>query len=417
MIKRFVLSGGIQALGIGLSALTTIFISRVLGAEDYGIIGYLTSLTVLFALPSFAGLPQFLVREISKNMGAKRFKKARSLISWSFWYVVGLSSLGIIGYVIYLNYTASDKFNKDIILFSTSLILLRPLLYRTVAILNGVKLNYLSQSIETVLFPLLVMSFCFVHLQYFEEIKALNVVQYQVISLTIIVITSNFYINNYFRVAKFPIKNNKTDWLKGMLPFIAIGIVSGVNSELATVIVGLTQESADVAYLKIATQVGMLAIVSLKIINIITAPTLANLFNDENNFQAQNVLKKSVRLVSLTTFPVIVFIFFYSHEFVEFMFGEEYVNASVLIKILCIGYLFDVLSGQVGTVLIMSGLESYSMYGVLFSMVLNLILLVVLTPIYGVFGSAIALMVTMICWNILANVIIYKKLKIKCWVH
>ncbi|HMG66755.1 MAG TPA: polysaccharide biosynthesis C-terminal domain-containing protein, partial [Chitinophagaceae bacterium] len=90
----------------------------------------------------------------------------------------------------------------------------------------------------------------------------------------------------------------------------------------------------------------------------------------------------------------------------------DLLNGNRALAILCIGQLINVLCGSVGTVLIMTGHQKFSVYALVVSTVVNIILNILLTPRYGVVGTAIATAGSLMMWNLLMYWFVRKKVKI-----
>jgi len=73
----------LRAANTGLTFLTTIILSRTLGANDYGVYAYAYAITTLLTLPAQAGLPNLIVRETARGITQKRFDLVQGVWQWS----------------------------------------------------------------------------------------------------------------------------------------------------------------------------------------------------------------------------------------------------------------------------------------------------------------------------------------------
>ena len=81
-------------------------------------------------------------------------------------------------------------------------------------------------------------------------------------------------------------------------------------------------------------------------------------------------------------------------------------------KILLVCQVINVITGSVINLMTMTKYQKETLYVFSMSLVFNLVLNLVLIPIYGMEGAAWATGITTIVWNITALLLIRKKLKV-----
>ena len=65
----------------------------------------------------------------------------------------------------------------------------------------------------------------------------------------------------------------------------------------------------------------------------------------------------------------------------------------------------------------MTGRQQLFQFILILAVVINLILNILLIPIYGMLGAGISFVFSMIFWNVLAAIIVYKKDKVKLFLN
>ena len=93
-------------------------------------------------------------------------------------------------------------------------------------------------------------------------------------------------------------------------------------------------------------------------------------------------------------------------------FGEQFVSGVLCLNILIAGQLINVLCGSVGYILNMTEYQNVFKWIIIFSVVINIVLNIALIPLHGIFGAAVASMISLILWNILSCIYVYKKFNI-----
>jgi O-antigen/teichoic acid export membrane protein len=169
---------------------------------------------------------------------------------------------------------------------------------------------------------------------------------------------------------------------------------------------------AVVAVYSVAVKLTLLLSVALASVNVVLAPKIAEDYNrGDHNALEQNV-KKSTRLIFLFTAPAIV-ILAVGAEWILSWFGPAYVAAKTPLLILLVGQAVNTLSGSVGVYLNMTSKQKIFQWIMAIAFLLNVALNAYLIPIYGMNGAAWATAGSMMAWNIIAVICVYKSDRIK----
>jgi O-antigen/teichoic acid export membrane protein len=116
------------------------------------------------------------------------------------------------------------------------------------------------------------------------------------------------------------------------------------------------------------------------------------------------------------TLAVVVIVCLFAEDILYF-FGENYVQGKQALLILMLGQLLASFFGVSAIYLNMTGRQSVFQVVLIFAVLLNLILNIVLVPMYSMTGAAIAFVASLLFWNIVTAIIIYKKDKVLVLFH
>ena len=185
--------------------------------------------------------------------------------------------------------------------------------------------------------------------------------------------------------------------------------------------------SIDVFFLKRYTNFETLAYygTSIKIIFLIStlinvmgsylSVRIADLFvTDQVALQA--VLKKGVRVIVGLALGLSVILFVFAAEILG-VFGAAYQEAVPALRILIAGHFMSTLFGVTQVYLNMTKKQVVLQYILIIAVVINAILNAILIPKYGMLGAAVASAFSVIFWNGCAVVWVYKKDRIKLFLH
>ena len=127
--------------------------------------------------------------------------------------------------------------------------------------------------------------------------------------------------------------------------------------------------------------------------------------------EIEAVLKKSLKLLAVASLVVFIVIILFGDNLLR-IFGDQYVEAKLLLTILVCGHLFNALTGPVGRLLMMSGYEKDIRNSSIVVAILGIALAFVLVSWYGVYGAAVATAVTVAVQNVFLAYLVNSRLKI-----
>ena len=198
-------------------------------------------------------------------------------------------------------------------------------------------------------------------------------------------------------------------WLKSTLPLFFVGAARIANDKISTVMVGSMIGSKATGVFDVSLKGAMLVSFLAIAINMPLSPIVSELNTLKRKERLQNLVTKSVRMSFFGSLPIaLVFIFF--GKWVLEIFGKGFSKGSITLAILSTAFLLKSGIGPVALLLNMTGFEKdvASCFGC--SAVGNIILSVLLVPIWGIEGAALAISVSMIAMSMAMVFLVYKRL-------
>jgi O-antigen/teichoic acid export membrane protein len=120
-------------------------------------------------------------------------------------------------------------------------------------------------------------------------------------------------------------------------------------------------------------------------------------------------MQTATRWVFSLVLPTFLILLMFSDKVLKILWGGQYTQASIALSILACGYLIDALVGRVGSFLNSTGHTRYILYNNVAALTLNIVLNVILIPIYGIIGAAIATATSSAFTSILMFVEVWRK--------
>jgi O-antigen/teichoic acid export membrane protein len=123
-------------------------------------------------------------------------------------------------------------------------------------------------------------------------------------------------------------------------------------------------------------------------IRTVLLPDFSQKFHKNNIDEILNIWKESRRKFALITFPIILFFYFISFEFITFMYSDKYTDSTLVFQIYLLIPFFD--NFQSGVILHAKGKTKKLFYSSGIAVLLNILLSFVLINTIGIIGPAIA---------------------------
>jgi len=145
----------------------------------------------------------------------------------------------------------------------------------------------------------------------------------------------------------------------------------------------------------------------------VVSPFFSRMYAKSEMQSLQALVTKSNQVVFLLSLPAFLVFLLAGEAMLGLIFGEEFSAGYVPLVILSLGYVFGMTIGSVSALLNMTGHEKYTAISVGMSAVLNIVLNLLLIPVWGIAGAATAMAVSMVISNSMLWVIAVRQLGIK----
>ena len=197
---------------------------------------------------------------------------------------------------------------------------------------------------------------------------------------------------------------------------MALSAVAYFIMQSVDIIILTAYEGYDkVAYYSIAVKLATVTALALMSVNIVVAPKIAEIYNNNDHGKLNKLIKDSSRIIFSISIPILAILFVFSELMLSF-FGENYVLAKDALSILLAAQFFSSICGPGAIYLNMTGKQQKLNKILIAVLFINVILNFVLIPSYGIEGAAIATLISMLFWNSLIVSVIYKSDKIKIFI-
>lgn len=407
---------GLKGTNACLSFLATMLLVRLLGAAGYGIYAYIYALITVLSIPSQFGLPPLVLRETAKGMARADAALVRGIWVWAGRFV-GLTALGLAllgGLAVWL---WQERFSGVYLNTFAWALLLVPLV--ALGNVRGAALRGLHRVVQGQLPENIVQPGTLVVLLGGTLVIGLAFSPAQAMALRVAAAAVAFGVGVGLLLRATPAKVRRVSprfegrlWLQSVLPLAFIGGMQLINKNASIVILGFFVPAEQIGIYRVAVQVSILASLGLQAMNMVLAPRFAALYARGEIGSLQHLVTVGARvilgfnLLAATGFALL------GKWFLGLFFGSEFTASYAPLMILLIGQCVNSATGSVGFLLNMTGHERETARGILVSVVLNILLNLLLVPLWGIAGAAVAMAAGLVTSNVLLWWAVYKRLGI-----
>ncbi len=407
-IKKVAKGGFIIFIGIILSSLAFLFYkilaARYLGPSDYGLLVLGITILNIASVFALAGIHQGIGKFINHYLAKKQHDKVKGLLISSFIITISLSIV-----ILFLLYYFSDVIAERIFNMEG--------LNTIIAIFSvGVPFSVLTQLLKYYFFAFKKPEYVIISESIFE--KMLNLA----FLIVVISISASLYAVGWAYVLsliissvvaalllKSKIKNILKKSLKPafdfkqLIPFsfplMVTGILGMALAWTDTIFIGIFKSNADVGIYNVAYIIASaLMIIWLSFGNIFY-PIISELYAKKAKDAIRKTFETVSRWIFILVLPIFIFVLAFPARTLSITFGQNYLGAALPLVILIIGYFFTTLFG-----LSEHGLRTFNKtkflgLTTLIGLIANIFLNIILIPLYGIVGAAIATTLSLLSIN------------------
>jgi len=202
-------------------------------------------------------------------------------------------------------------------------------------------------------------------------------------------------------------------WLAVSLPLLLMTGFGLLLNQLGVLMVGSMLGPTEAGIFSAATQLAMLVSFFLTSVNNVVAPRISELWHSGRKDELQRLLAIVVHWIFWPSLACAAVLFF-GRSWIMGLFGKDFVTGPgpTVLAILLLGHLVNAGAGSVGLIMNVTGHQNLNamVYGA--TAVLNIALNILLLPVLGVTGGAVAMASTMMLWNVALVLIVSRRLRL-----
>lgn len=389
---------------IALIMLFEILAARYLGPEKYGTFSLAFTIIIILSTIPTLGLIQSVRRFIALFKDQDDLSKVKGIVHLSMlWTFIGGVILILIALLLKPLLNSSSFASSDTPYLISLLIVIVPFFaVRKIAIsvFSGFKHSIYKVLLEDIIEPgmrivtiLLVIALTGSIL----ELVYLTIAGYILLGI----ISISLIFRSYHIITK---EEFKTDipW-RVFFGFSGAMIISElielILSWIDIIMLGILSSDQQIGLFRAASQPAMLASTILTSFAFIYMPIATEHYR-RNNKSEWGGLNNLISLWSMTlAFPISAVCIAYPETVIDLLFGQDFIASKEVLRVLGISYLFHSACGFTGLNLIIGDKSKIQMTGKVLSLLLHTLLNIWLIPMYGAYGAAISILLSIVFSN------------------
>jgi O-antigen/teichoic acid export membrane protein len=408
-LKRRLVGGasgtsGLTVFYTGLLFLTTMVLTRSLGASDYGVFATVAAAVALVGVVAAPGVERLLTRDIAVYCAKGENGLARGLLRMSNIAVVVLSlSISLVaGFAFWLN--NGRAMTPLVVAFwvGFTMIPLNALSRTRAAALIGLRRVMTAQLPELVVRPVLFLGLVIFTRYQFHSLTVLDAVALSAVASAVAFVTGAYLMHRDTpqQIRRASPSYDTRAWRRSAALFFAISATTVVSAQIGVVLLGALSTSANAGLFAVAARGAGIILLGITAASTVIAPSAARLWAQGDVTRLQQIVTMSVRAAAAFAVPVTVVLFVFGDFFLS-LFGSEFVGATLALRILCVGQLATSFTLSVTQLLLMAGEERSTAIAFGIGAILNIVFDVALIPIWGLEGAAVGATASLIASEVL----------------
>lgn len=379
-------------------------LARGLGVSGYGYYGLALAIVTLAAIPAEMGLPRLVTREVAAAAARDDLPHLFGVLRWAnatgLWISAVMGIAVIIGVLLFVQGGLSGL--KLTVLLGTPLIPLLALARIRGGALQGLHHIALGQIPANLIRPVLLSLLLFLVLALGERIAPSGAMALHSLAAAAAFLVAHLWLRQRLPKAAPPevIKAGRR-WIASSVPMALADGMRVLQSELSILLLGLITTAAEVGLFRVAAATAFAAATPISIINHVAFPVTARLHAQGDSVRLQKAVTRFSQAqfagVLILALPLVLA----AGPLVELVFGASYAGSADALGVLAAGQVINAAFGPNAALLNMTRHERRVTRAMTVALILNVILVVAFSALWGGTGAAFAVTAALLCWNVM----------------
>jgi O-antigen/teichoic acid export membrane protein len=406
----------IHVIGTGLALILQVLLARILGKENFGLYAYSISWITVLASAGMLGTDVATLRFVPAYLGKGQWSLTRGFIRGSL--IAVLIASCSIGLSVALILIAIRRFIEPglsaTLLTGCMLLPVLATLFVQSARLQALKRIVLAQMPREVVRNVLILAAVVLYPVLVGAKPGAPYAMMANVAATALVLV--FVSAALFRCMPAEVRAAHPqyrwkEWTGTAGTIMVLGGFSLALSNVDVIMIGTLLDPTQAGIYSAASRIAILISFGLIAVNMIAAPIISDLYARGLLSDLQSTLTLAVQAVFGVSLAAGAFLTV-GGKWVLGLFGFEFIASYHALLILIVGQIVNASAGSVALIMMMTG--HHKQAAIILSIVfgLDLLLNLMLIPLFGIEGGAIATSISMVLWNLIMVVYVVRVIRI-----
>lgn len=231
------------------------------------------------------------------------------------------------------------------------------------------------------------------------------------IAAAIALVSTHLLLNRLLPLAG-PFRTHTKEMLVFSAPLVLATIFGSLLTKVDTFMLGYFRTSYEVGLYNAAYPLANGILVVLGSFGFLYLPLASRLDASGERREIDAIYKVTTKWIYIITFPAFLTFVVFPGDVLALFFGEDYRPAAFALVILTIGFFTNAAYGRNRETLSALGHTMYIMIGNGLAVILNVVLNLLLIPVYGITGAAVTSVVSYVSFNLLIYLVLKRRFDI-----
>lgn len=404
LIRAAAGSGAVQGAGLLLTFLVGIQLARGLGVEGYGYYGIALAVVTVAGVPGELGLSRLALREVAASTATGDWQRVFGVLRWSD--KTCLASSAVVALLVLSGTLIFGSPGSEVataLLWGSPLIPLLALVRIRAASLQGLHCVLLAQLPLMLLYPLFLSLLLLIGLFTFGQLSAAHAMAFNLASAVLILAVAHWWLRSRLPSSKpKQLVHTPRAWLRSSIPMAVTEGVRTVQPQLAILLLGGIASAVEVGLYRTAASIATMIGLPMALASAVATASLGRLHAEKDQRRLQRLTTHVARAQFTGMLLLALPLIFAGELILAFVFGTDFGPAAGPLRLLLAGLIVSSGFGISVQLLQMTHHERRVTRAAGVGLTINGLLLAALTPLYGIYGAAVAVALSWISWNGLA---------------
>ncbi|NRA18516.1 MAG: hypothetical protein HRU04_23765 [Oceanospirillaceae bacterium] len=395
-------------IGAGLLGyIVFILVARIYSSEDYGSFTVLYSVLMILGLFSNFGQNSFFIRQIELARLNLQFPVSYvysfTLIATAFGVILGSSIWSLYLFI-------TNQFNFKLILVGIVFVCLFGMSQTLMSILRSHyetnKAIFYRDFIWRTLIVILLYFVLFSSLE--ESYESILIIFSSTLLIPVLLMINTLRKINEVQLVSFTNKSAwDREWIMSSFGMTIIAVVSAADGYVFNILTAVFMTNTDAGAVFSSVKTIEIISIFMMAVSLIFSKDFSKCLAQSNTKMLQRKCNTAILLQAIPVLGCGIFVFIFG-RYILLLFGAEYIKYASLLNIMCIGMLFNTLTGSTGSLMQLGKLHWQQVYLQTIALLIGCasMPLFILYFETGIIGVGYSYLIYKICWNVPAVIFI-----------